>query len=141
MFKKTITYTDFNDQQQTTTVYFNLSKADIIEKEAEYEGGYAAMLKRVVESKDGALIMKTFKTLILESYGIKTPDGQGFEKSEELSKKFSQSAAYDALFTELCTDANAAIEFITRVMPLSDSQRKEVVDKAKARKSSLPAGE
>lgn len=139
MFKKTVTYTDFNDEKQTTTLYFNLSRSEVIEMETEEDGGYSEMLKRVIKEKDAKTIMKVFKTLILKSYGIKTPDGQGFEKSEELTRKFSQSAAYDALFTELCTNAEAASEFVTRVMPLSEEQRKEIANKAK--NTQLPAGE
>lgn len=124
MLKKTITYKDFNDQERTETFYFNLTKAEVIEMEVEEDGGYGEMLKRIAEAKDGRLIMKEFKTFILKSYGIKTPDG-GFEKSEEITKKFINSAAYSEIFTELCTDANAAAEFVKHVIPLNDEQRKE----------------
>ena len=134
MFKKTVNYIDYNDQEQTRTLYFNITKSEVIELETEVEGGFTKMLKDLIESKDGNKIMKIFKTIILKSYGIKTPDGQGFDKSEELTRQFEHSAAYDALFTELCTNTGAAVEFITKVMPLNDDQRKDVIEKAKESK-------
>jgi hypothetical protein len=138
MFKKTITYTDFNDQEQTKTLYFNLSKAEVIEMEVGEAGGYGKMLKSVIDSKDAATIMKVFKQLILKSYGIKTPDGQGFTKSKELTEEFENSAAYSELFVELCTDAKAASEFVSRILPLTEEQRREVLDK-QAKTTELPS--
>lgn len=139
MFKKTVNYVDYNDQEQTRTLYFNLTKSEVIELETEVDGGFTNMLKDLMDSKDGNKIMRIFKKLILKSYGIKTPDGQGFDKSEEISRQFEHSAAYDALFTELCTNTEAAIEFITKVMPLDANQRKEVIEQAK--ESNLLPGE
>lgn len=129
MFKKTITYRDFNDKEQTKTLYFNLTRTEILEMENSETGGYGEMIKKVVDSKDGATIMKVFKTIILKSYGVKTEDGEGFDKGEELSKAFEHSAAFDALFIELCTNAEEATNFITHVMPLNDEQRKEIANK------------
>lgn len=138
MFKKTITYTDYNDVERTETFYFNLNKAEVIEMETEEEGGYGEMLKRVVESKDPKVIMKVFKNLILKSYGIKSEDGKGFAKSEEISKEFENSAAFGEIFMELCTNAESASEFISRIMPMTNEQRKEVMEQAKT--TSLTSG-
>lgn len=139
MFKKTITYTDFNDQEQTETLYFNLTKAEIIEMEVGETGGYGKMLQSVIDSKDASTIMKVFKDLILKSYGIKTPDGKGFKKSKEIAEEFENSAAYSELFVELCTDANAASEFVSRILPLTEEQRREVAEKQQAKTTELPA--
>ena len=139
MFKKTVSYVDYNDEEQTKTLYFNLTKSELIEMETEENGGFSEMLKRIVAEKDGNKIMKVFKKLILKSYGVKTPDGQGFDKSEEVLKSFEYSAAYDALFIELCTNAEAASEFIAQIMSLNDEQRKSLKDKASVEK--LTSGE
>lgn len=139
MLKKDITYTDFDDNEVTETLYFNLTKAELVEKEVGETGGYANMLKRVVDSKDAATIMKVFKELILSSYGIKSEDGKSFKKSQEIRDDFENSAAYSEIFIDLCTNADAAIEFVTRVLPLTDDQRKEVIAK-QAKTTELPSG-
>lgn len=129
MYKRTIKYTDYNGQQREEDFYFNISKAELIEMEANEDGGYDEMIKRIVAAKDGKLIMKEFKGFILKSFGIKSPDGKQFMKSEEISRSFEQSEAYSELFMELCTDANAAAEFVNSVLPLTDDQRKQIVTK------------
>lgn len=134
MFKMTQTYTDYDGNEKTETFYFNLNKVEILEMEAEEDGGYSDMLKRVVESKDSKELMKLFKQLLLKSYGVKTEDG-GFAKSEELVKKFEQSAAYPEIFMTLCTDAKKASDFVSYVMPLNEQQRNELKD---AKVSELP---
>lgn len=131
MLKKTITYTDFNGTSCTEDFYFNLSRAEIIEMENKEVGGYGEMIKKAIATNNGPTIMSVFKTFILNSYGIKSPDGKRFEKSEEISKAFEQSPAYDALFMELCTDANKAAEFVNSIMPLNEEQKKEIASQAK----------
>lgn len=138
MFKKTVSYTDFNDQPQTKTLYFNLTKSEVIEMETEGETSFSEDLKKIINEKNGKDIMRVIKKIILTSYGVKSEDGQSFRKSKEITEEFEQSAVYDALFMELCTNAEAASEFITRVMPLSDEQRKQVAEEAKQYK--LPEG-
>lgn len=125
MFKMTQTYTDYEGNEKTETFYFNLNKVEILEMETYEDGGYVDMLKRVVESKDSKELMRLFKQLLLKSYGVKTEDG-GFAKSEELVRKFEQSAAYPEIFMELCTDAKKASDFVSYVMPLNEQQRNEL---------------
>lgn len=130
MYKKTITYTDYNGQERKEDFYFNIEQSEVVELEVGEAGGYCEMLKRIVNSKDGSVIMKTFKDFIHKSYGIKSPDGRYFDKSEEISNRFEHSPAYSVLFMELCTNTDSAVEFISRVLPLSDDQRKELNSKA-----------
>ena len=117
MLKKTITYTDFNGVQRTEDHYFNLTQAELVEMEVGVKGGYSEMLNRIIEARDGAKIMKAFKTFIAKTYGIKSPDGVRFEKSEEISRAFMQTEAYSELFMELCTNSEAASAFVNGVLP------------------------
>lgn len=137
MLKKTITYTDYNGEERKEDFYFNLNRAEVIEMEIGTAGGYAEMLKRIVETRDGAQIMKVFKTLILKSYGIKSPDGKQFQKSEEITKAFEQSEAYSELFVSLCTNAEEAVKFINGVLPMTEEQRKQAAVKAAEYKSEI----
>ena len=111
MLKKTMTYTDYNGEEITEDFYFNLNKAELIELELSATGGLEATIKRLMQEKNGKEIIAIFKELILKSYGIKTIDGK-FKKSPEISKDFSETAAYPELFMELASDADAAAAFV-----------------------------
>lgn len=117
MIAKTITYTDYNDVERTEKFYFNLSKAEVMEMEMSTSGGLAEMIQRVVAAQDQPAIIKIFKDLILKTYGVKSPDGRKFIKSEELSLDFAQTEAYSQLFMELATDAEKASEFVNGIVP------------------------
>lgn len=117
MLKKTITYTDYNGTERTEDFYFNLNQAEMIEMETGISGGYVEWVESVVKAKDGPTIMKLFKDFIAKSYGIKSPDGVRFEKSEAISTAFMQTEAYNILFLELVTDADAAAAFVNAIVP------------------------
>lgn len=117
MLKKTITYTDYNGNERKEDFYFNLSKAEIMEMELSTTGGLSEMIQRVVAAQDGPAIIKIFKDLVLKAYGVKSPDGKRFIKSEELSTEFAQTEAYTEIFMSLATDAEAAAEFVNGIVP------------------------
>lgn len=117
MLKKTIKYTDYNGNERQEDFYFNLNKAELTEMQLSVNGGLDVMLKTIIDANDQPTIMKVFKDLIMKSYGIKHIDGVQFEKSEEISRRFTQTEAYNVLFMELCTDAKAAAAFVKGVIP------------------------
>lgn len=117
MLKKTITYETFDGKEMTEDFYFNLTKTEIMEMEMSESGGLSETLKKIVAEDDKAKIIAMFKDIILKAYGEKSPDGKRFIKSEEQSKAFSQTGAYDELFMSLTTDAEAASAFINGLLP------------------------
>ena len=121
MLKKTITYTDYDGNERTEEFRFNISEAELTEMELSTEGGFAEMLDRIVKAQDAPAIIREFKKLILMAYGVKSPDGKRFIKSEQLSQEFSQTEAYSKLFMELATDAKAAADFVNGVIPNVDN--------------------
>lgn len=117
MFKKKITYTDYNGQERTEDFYFNLSKSELIMLESTTPGGYTAMLQRIIDSKDNTQLMKIFTDLIKMSYGVKSDDGKHFIKNDQVVEDFLNSAAFDQMFTEFFTDENAASNFAKGIIP------------------------
>lgn len=117
MLKKLITYTDLNGVERTEEFMFNLSKPEIVKMQSSVKGGYDVRLKGIAAVKDGKEIMEFFEELIRKSYGEKSEDGRRFMKSDELSKAFMETPAYEVLFEELITDENAASKFVNGVMP------------------------
>lgn len=125
MLKKTIEYVDYNGTPRKEDFYFNLSEAEIMEMEYGTNGTFTEMMKQIIAAQDGATIMKTFKELILKSYGEKSLDGKHFTKSEALSEAFSHTEAYSKLYIELITDDNAASDFFNGIMPGNHTVTKE----------------
>lgn len=120
MLKKVIKYTDFNDTEREETFYFNLSKVEVAEMEMSVSGGWVAWVEKVVEAQSEPELIKIFKEVILKSYGEKSPDGRRFIKSEELSKAFAETGAFEELFMELATDSDSAAAFFNGIVPAAD---------------------
>ena len=125
MLKKAITYVDYNGVERTESFYFNLSKAEMIEMEFSTVGTFTSMIQNIIDAQDEPELIKLFKSLILKSYGKKSADGRRFEKSEEISKDFSETEAYVILFMELARDSKAASEFVNGIIP-ADIDREEL---------------
>ncbi len=117
MIKENVTYTDLNGNEQNEDLYFHLSKAELVEMELSTEGGFSAMIEKIVKSDDIPEITKVFKDIILKSYGEKSQDGKRFIKSKELSTAFSQTEAYSVLFMKLLMDVEAMTKFVNGLIP------------------------
>lgn len=116
MYKKTITYTDFNDEEITEDFYFNLSKSELLEIDLKYKGGFEATIQRIIEAEDVQELIAVFKDIIKMSYGEKSEDGRHFFKNEDIFEKFASTEAYSELFFELATNDKAASEFINGII-------------------------
>lgn len=120
MLTKAITYTDYNGVERTENFMFNLSKAELMEREMASVDGLEKILQEIIDSKDNERITDAFKQIILCSYGEKSEDGRAFIKvrdGKRLAEAFSQTEAYSILFMELSTDANKAAEFVNGIVP------------------------
>lgn len=125
MIKKNIKYVDYDGIARAEDFYFNLNKAEIVELELGTTGGLTKTLEKIVQEKDNKRIVEYFKSIILKAYGEKSADGRRFIKSQELRDSFEQTEAYSELFMELSSDAKAAADFISGIVP------KEAADAAK----------
>lgn len=128
MLKETRTYTDYDGNERTEDFYFNLTKAEILEMELSTTGGMENMVRRMIAAQDTPELVALFKKLVLAAYGVKSPDGRRFIKSDALREEFSQTEAYSDLFMELATDADKAAAFVNGIVP---------VDLAEASKGAL----
>lgn len=117
MLKKTITYTDYYGTERTEDHRFNLTEAEVIKLNMAHSGGIQKHIEHISNKMDPPAIMKLFSEILHMAYGEISEDGRRFIKSEELSTAFEQTEAYNILFTELCTDAKAAADFINGILP------------------------
>lgn len=137
MFKKSLTYKDWNGVERTEEFRFNLSKTDIQLLNAKHPGGLFNYMKSCYDAMDVPKMMDFFVMLIMESYGVVSEDGRRFEKSPELSKAFQETRAFDEIFQWLYNEKGAINEFLTKVVPDDlASKVSEALNDAK----SLPEG-
>ena len=135
MYKKTITYPDYNGEDRTEDFFFNLTKAELAELNLSVDGGYASYIERIVAAKDIPTLSRIFKELVLMSYGEKSADGKRFIKrhdGQRLADEFVETEAYSELYMELITDEKAAAEFVNSIIP-------QQLDGNKANNSKHPA--
>lgn len=120
MYKKTIEYVDFDGNTRKEDCYFNYTRTELNKLNIKAEGGVLAWAQSIISERSGAKLVDLFDMIILGAYGIKSLDGRKFEKSEEISREFASTLAYDKLFTELSTDAAKFAEFFNNIIPADD---------------------
>lgn len=132
MFKDSITYTDYDGNERTKDLYFNLSKAEFIEIEMLSPGTITVQFEQAMKELDVSSMMRLLKFLIIKSYGVKDVDGNRFVKSQENLDAFLQTEAYSEFLMKLLGDAEYAIKFMKGIMPSSDEiDEKELLEKIK----------
>lgn len=117
MLKKTVTYETFDGETVTEDFYFNLTKAELSDRQFSVKGGLSALLEQIIKTNDQTKMYSMFKEIILAAYGEKSADGRKFIKSKEISENFTHTEAYSAIFMELLDDADAAAAFVTGILP------------------------
>lgn len=112
MFKKQITYVDFNGTERKEDFYFHLSVPEVTRLEAKLGNmtieTYAMNLKA---NQDEEAMIRFIEDLVLLSFGRKSDDGKTFLKTPEIRTAFEYSQAYAELFEELFTVDGAAEKF------------------------------
>lgn len=129
MLTKTVKYKDFDGNERIENLQFHLSKVELIEMSLDLPDEVSETIgndpnnidetaaMRILETLGGKGILDFIKKLLLKSYGIKSADGRSFEKSEELSRKFSQTLAFDELIMELMSNEETAANFVNAIIP------------------------
>ena len=120
MFTQDITYTDFNGNNVTEKLYFNLSQPELIRLNLENSGKLKNLILSVQSTQDPGDIFTIIETIILNAYGVRSEDGKRFIKTIDgrpVSEEFKETAAYAALFDEFLADPNKIITFINNIAP------------------------
>lgn len=128
MYKKLMTYEDFDGTERTEEVCFNLTEAEVMEYQLSHNGGITAMMNRIIQNQDWATMIETWKEFILMAYGVKSDDGKHFIKNDKVREDFANTVLYSDLFMELSTDDKKASEFVNNVLPKKMRERLETAD-------------
>lgn len=117
MIEKTITFTNLiTGDEVTQTLYFHIYEEELIEwilTEGEEE--LPTHLREVVRKQDYPKLIALFKRFIDMGYGERV--GDDFLKDPDRTRKFTGTAAYNALFMQLMQDEMAAAEFFNGLFP------------------------
>lgn len=135
MYRKPITYTDFNGVEKTKDFYFNLIRPELVEmkrsplyemqgiierlrgmKDPDKELSYEE--KDEIQEKMGSIL----RNLVIQSYGVKSEDGEFFSKRIGEDKfgqgrAFVESMAYDSLYMEMLSDVSNFVKFVRAIVP------------------------
>lgn len=117
MFKETLTYENYNGEKVTEDLYFNFTKAELLEMNFNAKGGLENYLNSIINARDVATLAGLFKELLLKSYGVKDPTGRKFVKTKEVREDFEYSIPFEILYTRYSTDSKAAANFVNGIMP------------------------
>jgi hypothetical protein len=141
MLHKKITYTNFDGIEETVDAYFNLTKAECVDLNLEYEddGGLVGRLKKLIKDSEGGEIKQKpavdfVKLMIEKSYGVRPKDNPSLFLKEDddgkpLFRKFKQTAAYSHYLYALLSGEESLDEFAENVMPVMTKEQKEAAQK------------
>lgn len=134
MLKKIVKFEDFNGEQQEAEVHFNLTKTELANYYAQFEGGFDQYFKDAIRRGDIQTVSELMFNFIHLSYGQKSPDGLRFVKTEEDLQLFQQTAVYDQICTEVMSDVESFLEFVYSIVPKKvGEEARKLVDKERAR--------
>lgn len=120
MHKHPITYKNFNGETKSKELYFNLTEAELTKFQKDYldRGGIQVVMNNAIDSGDTRQVLDFIEILVRRSYGIKSPDGELFDKNEKIWSDFENSAFYSDLYMSLFQDGGAVGQaFIRAILP------------------------
>ena len=124
MFKYESEYTNYFGETRKKTVYFQLSRPEVLNFATTLPGGFESGAQKLVESHDERAMFANFEKIIALAYGEISQDGDRFVKSPELSKAFMETPIYTQIFDKMISEPEFLKEFIVGVVP--DDSKEEV---------------
>lgn len=125
MFSKSITYKDFNGDEQTEVFWFHLSNAKLAMLAAD--GGLKSWVEEMSKQQDPVEILDKIRYLVKLACGVRSEDGKRFVQTEETQSFLLDSPAFDVLLFELFVADNTS-KFFNALVP--EEQRKQIEELA-----------
>lgn len=118
MFKATIRSRSlFNDEINTQTLYFNMSRREMMDFVKKYDGinSFREYLNSAKTAEDVYSIVEFIDDVLGSAYGER--QGERFIKSEVIRDNFLNGPLYEALFEKMLNDGNFAVDLLTGIFP------------------------
>lgn len=124
MFKHTVTYKDFNENDRKEDLYFHLATHEVIRLEAEIGQPLEEYITQLQANNELKELLAFLEKMMLSSYGQKTSDGKSFSKTQAIRDTFEYSQAYAEFFEDLITQPDLAKKFGEGVSDKSNLKKK-----------------
>lgn len=118
MFKATIRARSlFNDEITTQTLYFNMSRREMMDFVKKYDGinSFREYLNSAKTAEDVYAIVEFIDDVLGSAYGER--QGERFVKSEVIRDNFLNGPLYEALFEKMLNDGNFAVDLLIGIFP------------------------
>lgn len=117
MLKQKVNYEDFDGNIQDETLYFNLSRMELVALQGRYgKEDMAKYIEKLIEDKDLEKMYELLNDIVLTAYGVRSEDGKRFIKNEQIREEFVQSLAYEALIEDFHDETRKVLEnFVTGI--------------------------
>lgn len=141
MFKATVRSRSlFNDEVTTQTLYFNLSRREMMDFVKKYDGinSFRDYLDSAKTAEDVYTIVEFIDDVLGSAYGER--QGERFVKSEVIRDNFLNGPLYEALFEKMLSDGRFAADLLTGVFPekiMEQVKRDEEFQKAQQKLEEL----
>lgn len=109
MYKEKLTFTNFNDEEVTETLRFNLSEIELMDLVKDDPTFSQSYFKTLIDNGDAYEMFRFIRKILALSYGELSNDGNTFMKSPEIMDRFLHSAAYDALINRISNSSDVDI--------------------------------
>lgn len=140
MFSRDFEYTGYDGKPKKDTYFFNLNEAELYEIDLSSIHGFTGLMNKLLKEERTKEIVEYFKSIILGSVGVMSPDGRKFIKNEEIKEDFYRSKAYSMLFVELVSSGEKLAEFLKAAIPEDLRKAMEEKEKENPDKTTVIAG-
>lgn len=138
---------DYFGNEREYRLYFNMDEDEIMDFEfGRVKGGISEFYGRILRAQDIPSLISALKDVITVAYGIPTADGEMFQKSPEIARKFKYTKAYSEFMMKLYTDDAYGQAFLKELFPEEVMKKilarvEENQKKAEGKVSEFPAAE
>lgn len=117
MLKQKVKYEDFDGNIQDETLYFNLSRMELVALQGRYgKEDMVKYIEKLIEDKNLEKMYELLNDIVLTAYGVRSEDGKRFIKNEQIREEFVQSLAYEALIEDFHDETRKVLEnFVTGI--------------------------
>lgn len=117
MLKQKVKYEDFDGNIQDETLYFNLSRMELVALQGRYgKEDMAKYIEKLIEDKNLEKMYELLNDIVLTAYGVRSEDGKRFIKNDQIREEFVQSLAYEALIEDFHDETRKVLEnFVTGI--------------------------
>ena len=130
MFKRTVTYHDFNNKPHVEDLYFHMMTPEWADLEFNptFDGSLSTYIKSAMTSGEGEKVYTFFKMMVVNSYGRRSEDGAEFIKKPEFTERFLNSPAWEQFFLWLTDDPKNAEQFWNGIFPEALKDKVEALE-------------